>query len=83
MIVSEIKLYELLKAKIGEKEAEALIATVEEKVNQKFEDNKSWIASKENIAELEVRINRSIYIVGLVQFVAIIGSVIAIIKFMM
>jgi len=34
MIVSEIKLYELLKAKIGEQEAEAFIQILETKVEK-------------------------------------------------
>lgn len=37
MIVDEIKLFELLKAKIGEKEAEAFVQILEAKVNGKFE----------------------------------------------
>lgn len=40
MIVSEIKLYELLKAKIGEQEAEAFIQILETKVEKKFEEKK-------------------------------------------
>jgi len=38
MIVSEIKLFELLKAKIGEKEAEAFVELLETKVDRKFKD---------------------------------------------
>ncbi len=41
MIVSEIKLYELLKAKIGEKEAEAFVQILEQRVDQKFDDRKN------------------------------------------
>ena len=40
MIVDEIKLFELLKAKIGEKEAEAFVQILETKVNGKFEQAK-------------------------------------------
>lgn len=33
MVVSEIKLYEILKLKLGKKEAEALVEFVESKIN--------------------------------------------------
>ena len=41
MIVSEIKLYELLKAKIGDREAEAFLGLLESRIDQKFDDRKS------------------------------------------
>ncbi|MBU3661533.1 MAG: hypothetical protein FGM14_16845 [Flavobacteriales bacterium] len=56
MIVSEIKLYELLKAKLGEKEAEAFVYILETKVDQKFEDAKQVLATKEDIARLDLKI---------------------------
>ena len=37
MIVSEIKLYELLKARLGTKEAEAFVEILERKVDSKFD----------------------------------------------
>ncbi len=52
MIVSEIKLYELLKAKIGEKEAEAFVEILEKRVDIKFEDAKQYLATKEDIADV-------------------------------
>jgi hypothetical protein len=81
MIVSEIKLFELLKAKIGEKEAEAFVEILESKVDNKFNEVKEVLATKQSIAELEVRLTRAIYISGVVQYLAILASVIAIIKF--
>jgi NOL1/NOP2/fmu family ribosome biogenesis protein len=56
MIVSEIKLYELLKAKLGEKEAEAFVEILETKVDQKFEEAKLVLATKEDIARLDIKI---------------------------
>jgi hypothetical protein len=56
MIVSEIKLYELLKAKIGEKEAEAFVQILDTKVDQKFDDAKQVLATKEDIARLDLKI---------------------------
>lgn len=98
MQVSEIQLYELLKAKIGTAEAEAFIQILEKKVDKKFEE-KSQIfkddikslkeymdrvfATKEDLANLKVELSRSIYIVGILQYLAILASVITIIRFMM
>ena len=50
MIVSEIKLFELLKAKIDEREAEAFVEILETKVDSKFEDARAVLATKEDLA---------------------------------
>ena len=62
MIVSEIKLFELLKAKIGQQEAEAFVTLLETKVDKKFDEAKNSLATKNDmfalksdIANLEVR----------------------------
>lgn len=90
MIVSGIKLFELLKASIGEKEAEAFVEILETRVDKKFEEAKQELATKGDIADLRVEIAsmetkliRSVYIVGLVQYLAMIASLIAVIKFLM
>ena len=59
LVISEIKLYELLKARIGEKEAEAFIEIVESKVDKKFEEKTAVFATKEDIARLETSISES------------------------
>lgn len=79
MVISEIKLYELLKAKIGEKEAEAFVEILERKVDKKFEERKSDFATKEDISGLRTELLRTIYITSLGQLLAIVGSVIGII----
>ena len=56
MVVSEIQLYELLKAKLGEKEASALVEIIETRVEKKFEENKNILATKEDLAKLETKI---------------------------
>ncbi len=84
MIVSEIKLYELLKARIGNQEAEAFVEILERKVDTKFEDAKQTLATKEDLAKLEGRLETKIaetkvdvikWMVGfwLAQMAAIIG----------
>ena len=73
MIVSEIKLFELLKAKIGEKEAEAFVEILETKVDKKFEEAKAIIATKEDIANSKVEILRWMFRFFIVIILAIIG----------
>jgi hypothetical protein len=84
MIVSEIKLYELLKAKLGEKEAEAFVHVLEKKVDDKFDDAKQILTTKEDFERVEGRLETKIaetkvdlikWMVGfwIVQMAAIIG----------
>ncbi len=79
MSVSEIQLFQILKNKLGEKEAEELVAFVKAEVKTEFENRKEILATKEDVANMQ----KSIYIVGVVQFMAIIGSVLLIINFML
>ena len=83
MIVSEIKLYELLKAKIGEKEAEAFVQILETKVDGKFEEAKQTLVIKEDLLKLQVEIEKRfnqliIWVVG--TGIAVAGLVLAIVK---
>lgn len=90
MIVSEIKLYELLKAKLGQKEAEAFVEILDSKVCHKFDEKKNELATKEDVHDLRIKTKedisslrsellRSIYVTSLGQLLAIIASVISII----
>ena len=81
MVVSEIELYEILSAKIGKQEAKVLAEYVETTVEKKLVDKLSVFATKEDLASLEVRLTRNMYIVGVVQFLAIVGSVLMLLKF--
>jgi hypothetical protein len=84
MIVSEIKLYELLKAKLGEKEAEAFVHILEKKVDDKFDDAKQTLVSKEDLLKLQVEIEKRfnqliLWVVG--TGIAVAGLILAIMKF--
>lgn len=84
MIVSEIKLYELLKAKPGEKEAEAFVEILEKKVGDKFDDAKQTLVIKEDLLKLQVEIEKRfnqliLWVVG--TGLAVAGLVLAILKF--
>lgn len=78
----EIQLYKNLVDKIGDKATTSLIDLIETKSDQKFEDKKEVLATKKDLAELEVRIIRQIYISSVIQFLAIVGSILAIVKFL-
>ncbi|UKT62363.1 hypothetical protein [Pedobacter mucosus] len=89
MSVTEIQLFKILKAKLGGQEAEDLISFVKEEVRVEFENKREILATKEDIGntkeyilQIKSDLSKSIYIVGLIQFLAIVGSVIGIINFM-
>lgn len=53
MIINDIELYEVLKESLGEKQAKSLVGLVEIRVNNKFEQNKTLLATKEDISALK------------------------------
>ena len=59
MHVAEIELYEILKGKIGEKEARTLVEYIETKVVKELEERKDTFATKQDIARLELKIESS------------------------
>ncbi|RBQ08829.1 hypothetical protein [Pedobacter miscanthi] len=78
MSVTEIQLFQILKAKLGEQEAEQLVSFVKAEVKSEFDNKREVLATKEDISNMQ----KTIYVVGLIQFLAIIGSVIGIVNFM-
>jgi hypothetical protein len=74
----------------NENDAKSFVSEVEAVVDSKFESKKSELATKEDlyktdlkIAETKADLTKAIYLVGLIQFLAIIGSVIGILSFML
>ncbi len=89
MIVSEIELFSLLKTKLGEQEAKALVEFVEAKAESKAKEindaNFKIIATKADIMRLEVKIAETKveiikWLVGIA--IALGGLIIATAKFM-
>jgi len=78
MSINEIQLFNILKNKLGESEAESLVNFVKTQVNDEIDSKKEIFLTKDD----KVDIMRSIYLVGLIQFLAIVGSVVGIINFM-
>ena len=82
MIVSEIELFEALSQQLGAEKAKTLVKYVEGKIEKGFAEKKEVFATKQDLAELEVRLSRTMYIIGVGQFLAIVASVLAMIKFL-
>jgi hypothetical protein len=53
---TDIQLFQILKQKLGEKEAEALVTFVDNKLKESNESNMKTVATKEDILKLEVKI---------------------------
>jgi len=74
-----LKVYEMFKTRFSETEANLVIeyfdAKAEEKINRK---NDTFL-----VKEDKIELIKTIYIVGLVQFLAIVGSVLMILNFML
>ena len=77
--VSNIEMYNILKGKLGDSQAKALTEYIEAKVEERVTQKKEIFLTKED----KVDIMRTIYVVGLIQFLAIVGSVLAIVNFML
>ena len=60
MQVAEIELYEILKPKIGEKEARTLVEYIETGVDRKLEEKKDVLATKQDIADLKMATKQDI-----------------------
>lgn len=88
---TSIRLFELVQEFIPDKrKAKEFVSRLEQTVDVKFESYKQTSASKIDLlhlelkmGEIESKLTRTIYIVGLIQFLAIVGSVLAIVSFML
>jgi len=59
MQLAEIELYEILKSKLGEKEAKTLVEYIETKVDKKLDEKKDILATKQDIGSLEIKIEKT------------------------
>ena len=81
---TSLKLFDISLEFIKDKnKAREFVSKIEETIDQKFESEKRFLASKTDLAEMETKIVKTIYIVGLIQFLAIVASVLAIVSFML
>ncbi len=58
MITSEIQLFQILKQKLGEKEAEALVEFVDVKLKENNEQNFKVVATKQDISDTKDEIRK-------------------------
>jgi hypothetical protein len=80
MSVSNIRLYQILKERLGEKEAE-LGCLVNTEIKNEFDSRKKIFATKEDSGIVKTELIKSIYFIGLIQFLAITGAMIGIVNF--
>lgn len=79
MSALELKVYELFKKRFSEEEARTVIEYFEAKSEEKIQQKKDVFLTKDD----KVDIIKSIYIANFIQFLAAIGTVLAIVKFML
>lgn len=58
--ISLIQLFQILKEKLGDKEAEALVSFVDGKLRENNENNLRILATKEDLAKLEGKLDTEI-----------------------
>ena len=89
MTISEIQLFQILKSKIDDKGAEELVIFVKSRIKAEIDIREEMYAMKSDIAlvredamEMKSELIKSIYFIGLIQFLAITGAMIGIVNFM-
>ena len=88
MLVPDITVYDALKSIMSEDKARNVVEAIKKQVTDEVDTKANILATKEDLAKLkedmlkqETRLSQTIYIVGIVQFLAIIGSILFILKF--
>ncbi|MFT4153282.1 hypothetical protein [Parafilimonas sp.] len=82
--ISDVRLYNLHKNKFGEKEAEEFVSLIKDEVNNSFDAKKDILATKEDIAKLELKIAQTetkMILWAFVFWVTQLGAVFAFLKF--
>lgn len=79
MNTRDIKLYNSLRNTIGEEAAQELVSFIKCEISNEMVNLKDIFLVKQD----KVEIMRTIYIVGLVQFFAIVGAIIGIMSFLL
>jgi len=82
MSTLELKVYEIFKNKLGEKEAETVIEYIEVKAEEKYQQKKDVLLTKEDKIDIIRSVYTAIFTAHIIQFLATIGSVLAIMQFM-
>ena len=80
MSVSNIRLYQILKERLGEKEAGELAWLVTTEIKNEFDGRKKTFATKQDSGIVKTELIKSIYFIGLIQFLAITEAMIGIVN---
>ena len=81
MTVSSIQLFNIIKDRIGEHEAQAMVEYIETKVDDKIHEKADNLATKTDLAELKAEIISWMFIFWSSTIVTLAGIIIAIFKF--
>lgn len=92
MNLLRLKVYDVFINKFGVEDAKTIIEYFEAKAEEKYEQKKDVLATKDDlfklesslrsdIYQLENRLVKQLYWINIVQFLATIGSILAILKF--
>jgi hypothetical protein len=80
MATPAVRIYDTLKLTLGEESSKKFIEALDENTVSKIEIMIKDLATKTELNAAVRELTKTIYIVGLAQFLAIVASVIAIIK---
>ncbi len=73
MHVAEIELYEILKEKIGDKEAKTLVEYIETKVDKKLAEKQDILATKADLAKMKADIIKWMFLFWIGQLASLIA----------
>ena len=57
MVVSEINLYNALKSSLGENQAQTIVENLKEQIKSEIDNRKDVLATKEDVAKLDVKVS--------------------------
>lgn len=90
MEISEIRLYNFLRPKLGDEETQELIGHIRSTVKNEFMDREEKFLTKDDKMELiilmkkdKIDLIRSIFIASVANFLAIVGTLLGILSFML
>ncbi len=73
MHLAEIELYEILKSKLGEKEAKNLVEYIEAKADKKLAEKQDILATKADLANMKADIIKWIFLFWIGQLASLIA----------
>ena len=59
MVVSEIDLYNILKAKFGDQEAQSVVQGIKSAVKDEFDNKKDVLATKQDLMDLRIEMEKN------------------------